>query len=179
MAHILIAGMGNIFLGDDGFGCEVVSTLASAALPSGVKVIDYGIRGLDLTYALLEPYDLVILVDAIMRGEAPGTLYLLEPAGEAASDVSIDPHSMDPLRLLAVARSLGEVKARIIIVGCEPEDFGDDLEGRMGLSLKVNFSVAEGVRMVLDVVASLSVTPCALLTSTTNNQHELHQGDRS
>ncbi|HEY4358531.1 MAG TPA: hydrogenase maturation protease [Acidobacteriaceae bacterium] len=152
-ADTLVAGIGNIFLGDDGFGCAVARELAGMSLPVGTKVVDYGIRGLDLAYALLDPYETVIFVDAISRGEAPGTIYLLQPVrpgedGEAA----LDPHSMDPVHLMAMARSLGEIRAEILIVGCEPLDFGDEIEGRMELSPAVAAAVPEAARMVLELI---------------------------
>jgi hydrogenase maturation protease len=149
----LIAGIGNIFLGDDGFGCAVARELAQMDLPAQVEVVDYGIRGLDLAYALLEPYERVIFVDSISRGGAPGTVYLLQPVEpEAKQPVALDPHSMDPVRLLAMARSLGEIGADIFIVGCEPLDFGDELEGRMELSEPVSLAVPEAARAVLDLI---------------------------
>jgi hydrogenase maturation protease len=149
----LIAGIGNIFLGDDGFGCAVVRELERMDLPAEVKVVDYGIRGLDLAYSLLEPYSRVIFVDAISRGGAPGTVYLLQPLEpEAMQAIALDPHSMDPVRLLAIARSLGKITAEIFIVGCEPFDFGDELEGRMELSEPVSRAVPEAARAVLDLI---------------------------
>jgi hydrogenase maturation protease len=149
----LVAGIGNIFLGDDGFGCEVVRALKRMKLPAGVKVVDYGIRGLDLAYALLEPYETVIFVDTVSRGGAPGTVYLLQPSQAGDSEAtSLDPHSMDPVHLLAMARSLGEITAEIFIVGCEPQDFGDDLEGRMELSAIVATSIPEAVNAVLEII---------------------------
>jgi hydrogenase maturation protease len=150
----LVAGIGNIFLGDDGFGCEVVRALERMKLPTGVKVVDYGIRGLDLAYALLEPYETVIFVDAVSRGSAPGTVYLLQPSRAVDSEViSLDPHSMDPVHLLAMARSLGEISAELFLVGCEPQDFGDELEGRMELSAIVESSIPEVVNAVLELIA--------------------------
>jgi hydrogenase maturation protease len=151
---ILVAGIGNIFLGDDGFGCEVAHKLTAMPLMPAIKVIDYGIRGLDLAYALLEPYEIVILVDAIVRGGRPGTVYVLQPANsrEAGGEpTTLDPHSMDPVHLMAMARSLGKITAEVFIVGCEPLDFGDELEGRMGLSETMKFSVSEAVRAVVDL----------------------------
>jgi hydrogenase maturation protease len=150
----LVAGIGNIFLGDDGFGCEVVRALERMKLPGGVRVIDYGIRGLDLAYALLEPYETVIFVDAVSRGGLPGTVYLLQPGhGYDSETTPLDPHSMDPVHLLAMARSLGEITAEIFIVGCEPKDFGDELEGRMELSAIVATSIPEAVNAVLELIA--------------------------
>jgi len=150
---ILVAGVGNIFLGDDAFGVEAVHALARRQLPAGVKVVDYGIRGFDLAYALLEPWDAVILVDALPRGGAAGTLYLLEPDLSSMRDpqpvdMTMNPHGMDPVRMLQLAFSMGEIGAKVYLVGCEPADFGDELEGRMGLSEAVQASIGEAVMMI-------------------------------
>jgi hydrogenase maturation protease len=176
--HTLVAGIGNIFLGDDGFGCEVIRSLASFEIPAGVKVVDYGIRGLDLAYALLEPYQTIIFVDAIRRGESPGTVYILQPAIGAAEDVALDPHSMDPVRLIATARALGEITAELFIVGCEPLDLGDEFEGRMGLSAPVTEAASEAARAVLDLVQQAdrrAVPPSQDLCNRTSNL----QGERA
>jgi hydrogenase maturation protease len=156
---ILIACIGNIFLGDDGFGYEVAKALSGVDLGSSVSVVDYGIRGFDLAYALLEPWQAVILVDVVARGGAAGTQYLLQPADTASLGEgqvnNIDPHSMDPVRVLATARSLGKVSAEVFIVGCEPSDFGDELEGRMGLSEPVAAAIPETIKLLRDLVARL------------------------
>ena len=153
---ILIACVGNIFLGDDGFGVEVALSLSKRPLPESVSVKDFGIRGFDLAYALLDPWDLVIIVDALPRGEAPGTLYLVEPAlsSPAAVDTALNPHGMDPVHVLNLASSLGTISAKVLIVGCEPHDFGDELEGRMGLSSAVQAAVEEASNMIVDLVAT-------------------------
>lgn len=151
----LVACIGNIFLGDDGFGCDVARALADMNIPTGVKVVDYGIRGFDLAYALLEPYENVILVDAIERGLRPGMLSILQPADRstvADSPVVLDPHSMHPESVLALARSIGEIMAKIYIVGCEPYDFGEEQQGRMGLSEAVATAVPEAADTVVDLV---------------------------
>src|SRR6476659_8714525 len=106
--RVLIAGVGNIFLGDDGFGVEVVQRLAQRPLPDGVRVVDFGIRGLDLTFALLDGYEAVILVDAVPRGGVPGTLYVLEPEPGAADEpgapgTMVELHSLDPAKVLRLA----------------------------------------------------------------------------
>ena len=157
---ILIAGVGNIFLGDDAFGVEAVRALATRTLPEGVSVVDYGIRGFDLAYALLEPWDAVILIDALSRGETPGTLYTLEPdlwcmQATQSPDMMLNPHGMDPVRVLQLAFSMGTVNAHVYLVGCEPVDFGDELEGRMGLSEIVQSSIEEAVKMVENLVGSI------------------------
>lgn len=157
---VLVAGVGNIFLGDDAFGIEVVRSLAARPLPDGVVVKDFGIRGFDLAYALLDPWDAVVLVDALPRGEAPGTLYTLEPdlaavGNPASPDMAMNPHGMDPVRVLNLAASMGTIVTRVLIVGCEPQDFGDELEGRMGLSAPVQGAVDEAVKMVEDLVGRI------------------------
>jgi len=159
----LIAGVGNIFLGDDAFGVEAVRALTTRTLPEGVSVVDYGIRGFDLAYALLDPWDAVILVDALSRGEAPGTLFTLEPDLSSlktphSPDMVMNPHGMDPVRVLQLALSMGTVSARVYVVGCEPADFGDELEGRMGLSETVQSSIDEAVKMIENLVGCILAT---------------------
>jgi hydrogenase maturation protease len=149
--RVLVAGIGNVFLGDDGFGVEVVRRLSQRTLPEGVHVVDFGIRGLDLTYALLDGYETAILVDATSRGQAAGTLYVLEP--ETADHWRpiggvLDTHGMDPARVLALARAMGGRLPTLRVVGCEPATFGDDEGGLMGLSAPVEAAVDEAVRLV-------------------------------
>jgi hydrogenase maturation protease len=158
--RILIACIGNVFLGDDGFGVEVARALAATQLPSDVKVVDYGIRGLDLAYTLLDPWQAVVIVDAVARGGTPGTLCRLQPTDTNSEDAALDPHSMDPVRVLNTARMLGEVQAEIYIVGCEPHDFGDELEGRMGLSAAVQAAIPEAARMTSELVTNLKERAC-------------------
>src|SRR5262249_15201119 len=116
--RILVAGVGNIFLGDDAFGVEVARRLARRPLPPEVRVVDFGIRGLDLTYALLDGYETVVLVDAAPRGGPPGTLYVLEPepgeppAGEAGP--LFEMHSLDPVKVLRLAAALGGRVERLL-----------------------------------------------------------------
>src|SRR6202034_3731203 len=125
--RILIACIGNIFLGDDGFGTEVARRLASRPMPPGVMLKDFGIRGLDLTYALLDPYDLVILVDACPRGGEPGTVYLVEPDPvEPDTDTRLEAHGMNPISALRAVKSMGGAPGRILVVGCEPAEIGSD-----------------------------------------------------
>jgi|SRR5580658_8459333 hydrogenase maturation protease len=150
LQKILVAGIGNIFLGDDGFGVEVVRRLAQNKFPESVLVRDFGIRGYDLAYALLDGYDLIILVDAVPRGSHPGTLYVIEPemnpdAG-VPNGVALDAHAMNPVSVLQLAKSLGPVSGTVLLVGCEPATLGGD-EGAMGLS--------EAVAAVVDQAAAL------------------------
>jgi hydrogenase maturation protease len=121
--RVLVAGIGNIFLGDDGFGCAVVQALADVAMPAGVDVADFGIRGLDLAYALAS-YDGVVLVDAVPLGEPPGTVAVVEPELDE-EQADIETHAMDPLRVLRLARELGGLPSRTIVVGCQPQVIAD------------------------------------------------------
>ncbi|MBY0523969.1 MAG: hydrogenase maturation protease [Gemmataceae bacterium] len=155
-ARILVAGIGNIFLGDDAFGVEVAQRLARKPLPDGVCVVDFGIRGLDLAYALLDPYEMVILVDAAPRGGPPGTLYVLEVAprdvcGPDAASPAIDMHGMDPVQVLRMTAALGRpAVGRILLVGCEPKR-DDNHE----MSDPVRVAVDEAVLLVHSVVDRL------------------------
>lgn len=162
-SRILIAGIGNIFLGDDGFGVEVVRRLAERELPRGVVVRDFGIRGMDLVYALMDEYDAVVFADIAPRGGAPGTLYLMEvQPGEG--EVSIDTHGMDPVKVLGLARALGARPIRTYVVGCEPSPTmpaGDDPDVVMELSEPLLAAIPEAVAMVEALIMSLrSAAPC-------------------
>ena len=154
---ILIAGIGNIFLGDDGFGCEVLRHLSQRVWPENVRVFDFGIRGFDLTYALLDGVDVVILVDTTSRGGPPGTLYTIEPdlseleAVDSAAP-SIETHGMDPLKVLSMVTSMGGKLNKIVLIACEPETFGPE-EGLMGLSEPVAAAVPTAVSIVETLVA--------------------------
>jgi len=155
--RILVAGIGNIFLGDDAFGCEVLKQLNRRAWPENVRMFDFGIRGFDLSYALLDGYDLTILVDASPRGDKPGTVYVIEPDlsefetldGDA---MLIETHGMDPVKVLAMVKSMGGQLHKLILVGCEPETFGPE-EGLIGLSKAVAAAVPEAVQIIESLVA--------------------------
>jgi hydrogenase maturation protease len=153
---ILVAGIGNIFLQDDGFGVEVAKRLADSELPEGVKVADFGIRGVHLAYEMLDGgYDTTILIDATPRGEAPGTVYLIEPDLDnidTQQSASMDAHSMDPQVVFATLKSLGGSPRRVLIVGCEPLVIDDGI----GLSEPVGRAVEEAVRLVHSVVDDLA-----------------------
>ena len=142
---ILVAGIGNVFRGDDGVGVEVVRRLGSR---EGVRIVDFGIRGFDLSMALLEPRELVVLVDAARRGGAPGTVYLLEADAADAGPASFDAHGLNPAQVLRNARAMGAAPGRVLVVGVEPESFGDPETGRMGLSAPVEAAVPEAVALV-------------------------------
>ena len=157
--RILVAGIGNVFLGDDGFGVEVVKRLAELELPDGVEVADFGIRGMDLIYALHDDYEVVIFVDATPRGEEPGTVYLLEPEIEDDGEVVLDTHGMDPVTVIKFARTLGPTPPRTLVVGCEPQAVigGDDYEEiLMELSEPVQAAVEEVAKLVESLIWQIS-----------------------
>jgi hydrogenase maturation protease len=154
---ILVAGIGNIFLGDDGFGVEVANRLAALPWPEGVIVADFGIRGVHLAYELLDSYDALVLIDAVPMGDVPGTIAVVEPdleslagAGDDAAP-AIDAHSMNPGVVLGMLAGLGGHVGRIVIVGCQPAV----LEEGIGLSAPVAAAVEPAVEAVCELVAEL------------------------
>jgi hydrogenase maturation protease len=157
--RILIAGIGNIFLADDGFGVEVANQLASKSFPLGVRVADFGIRGFDLAYALMEGYETTILVDAYPGEGAPGTLFVVEPdlqefnSAEAQAG-TIEPHGMNPLAVLRMAMNMGGQLKRVLLVGCVPATLGPE-EGQMGLSEPVMAAVDEAAKLVESLVTRI------------------------
>jgi hydrogenase maturation protease len=161
--RVLVAGIGNIFLGDDGFGVEVVRRLAERELPEGVEVKDFGIRGLDLAYALQENYGLVVFVDATPRGGEPGTVYLIEPEIEEDGEASLDTHGMDPVKVIKLSRALGARPPRTLVVGCEPQVVpgrsGPEThpydEMSMEMSEPVRAAVDEAMRLVESLVEDI------------------------
>jgi len=161
-ARILIAGIGNIFFGDDAFGVEVARRLAPRPLPDGVRVVDFGIRGLDLAYALLDPYDAVILVDAVPRGGSVGTLYVLEPELNPAggAGVVVEPHSMDPVKVLRMARDLGSTIPRVLLIGCEPRPLNPDDDMQMEMSEPVQAAVDEAITTIESLVNEILAKGC-------------------
>jgi hydrogenase maturation protease len=153
--NILVAGIGNVLLADDGFGVEAARLLAQRELPGGVKVADFGIRGMDLAYELQEDYDVAILLDAVPRGEPPGTLCVIEhdPDSEVGEGDALNPHAMNPLRVLALARVLGAVPPRVLVVGCEPAVLvapDDD-----AIVMELSEPVRAAARRAVEVVESL------------------------
>jgi hydrogenase maturation protease len=150
--RILIAGIGNIFMADDAFGVEVAGRLAKQSFPTGVRVADFGIRGFDLAYALMEGYETTILVDAYPGQGEPGALFVLEPDLQDLNSVGtqqgfIEPHAMNPINVLRMARSMGGELKRVLLVGCVPATLGPE-EGQMGLSEPVAAAVGEAVKLI-------------------------------
>ena len=164
-ARMMIAGVGNIFLGDDGFGVEVARRLADADLPDWVRVADYGISGMHLAYDLAEGYESTILVDATPRGSDPGTVYVMEldpaaPSATAAPEPGrgiplLDGHGMQPDVVFGMLNLLGAEAGRVLLVGCEPAS----TEERIGLSAPVAAAVDEAVRIVHDLVRAAGAGP--------------------
>ena len=152
---ILIACVGNIFLGDDGFGVEVARRLASRSLPPDVTVRDFGIRGFDLAYALMGSQELTILVDACARGFAPGTVFVLEPDPVEDAPKGLDLHGMNPMSVLRMVKTLGGTAGRVLIVGCEPAELGSDHDGQLGLSDQVAAAVDEAVGLIETLVSKV------------------------
>ena len=145
----LVAGVGNVFFGDDGFGVEVVRRLAELSLPPEVEVIDFGIGGVHLAYQLLEGYDTLILVDAVGREGASGTVFVIEPDPNALTH-DLDAHGFDPASVLELARSLGTALPRVLLVGCVPAV----VDQGPGLSPPVERAVEEAVRLIPAFLAS-------------------------
>jgi hydrogenase maturation protease len=160
LPRLLVAGVGNIFLGDDAFGVEVAQRLAQRPLPKEVRVVDFGIRGLDLTYALLEGYESVILVDATPRGGQPGTLYVLQLTTDGlpepgTTDLLLEGHGMDPAKVLRLVSALGGQVKHLLLVGCEPQTPGDEEEMQLELSAPVQAVVDEAVSLIESLVGKL------------------------
>jgi hydrogenase maturation protease len=156
--RILVAGIGNIFFGDDGFGVAVAQELEKRELPRGVDVVDFGIRGMDLVFAIGEGYDIALFVDAVPRGEKPGTVFLIEPRLEQPDEpMMLDAHGMDPVKVLSLAGQLGPVPERILLIGCEPlTGVSSDEEELVGeLSDPVRAAVGVAVELVRETLAEL------------------------
>ncbi|MEJ8641730.1 hydrogenase maturation protease [Streptomyces sp. MS1.HAVA.3] len=171
--RVLVAGIGNVFLGDDGFGVETVRALSAQPLPDDVEVVDFGVRGVHLAYQLLDGYDTLLLVDATARGGEPGTLYLIEAGGGSAPPAAppgggavLDGHHMSPDAVLALLDTLcagtgTTPPRRTLVLGCEPAC----VEEGIGLSAPVTAAVPEAVRMALDLIRDPSTTKPADLAA--------------
>ena len=171
--RILVAGIGNIFHGDDAFGVEVIWRLSGGPMSSKAHIVDFGIRSFDLAFALIDGYDVTILVDAVRQGGSPGTLYLIEPDLENLDDpngqpAEMDAHSMNPVRVLQMAKRMGARFGQILILGCEPETFGPEGEGQMSLTPIVEQAVEPAAARIRELISEVltrepvNVTACAI-----------------
>ena len=150
---ILVAGIGNIFLGDDGFGSEVIRRVPEHVEAPGVRIVDYGIRGVHLAYDLLDGCDALVLVDAIPGRGAPGTLHVFAADHERLTAASgLDGHAMDPQAVFATLTALGGTPPDTVVIGCEAASVDEGI----GLSAAVEAAVPGAVQAVIDTVADLS-----------------------
>ena len=160
-SRILIAGVGNVLYGDDAFGCEVARRLAEQPLPENVRVIDFGIRGFDLATALLEPHDIVLIVDCLIQGEQPGALRVFDSQRDLTVPLLLPGyrplwHSIDPATALNLAHSLGGRPGRVIVVGCEPGRSGEPAVPQIGMTQAVQAAVHDAVRLIVSLVTQLN-----------------------
>jgi hydrogenase maturation protease len=159
--QILVAGIGNAWMRDDGFGGEVAKLLEARELPSGVRVMDFGSGGLDLAYEVMRGYDALILIDVSRQGEKPGTLYVMEAEqddvdGQVEDGQLLDPHGMDPETVLRFVKYVGGWPGRVFVVACEPEIVEDV---GFGLSDAVSGSLARAADVVLETIDELRGDP--------------------
>lgn len=170
---ILVAGVGNVFHGDDAFGVFAARELERRPLPTSVDVGDFGLKSYDLAFAILDGYDAVILVDAVSRGEAPGTVYLLDPdrgSVEAGRTLAVG-HSMTPDSVLRLLDAFGGYRGKIYVVGCEPATL-ESKDGRIALSTIVEASVQEAASMVEKLIGELLSENAVLQEEVTKREEE-------
>jgi hydrogenase maturation protease len=152
LKRVLVAGIGNVFLGDDAFGVAVARLLLGRPIPAGIEVADFGIRGMDLAFAL-GGYDAAVLVDAVPRGLPPGSLCLIEPDREPGELDPADSHQMNPLAVLGLAARLGPLPPRLLIVGCEPQRLAGEADS---MSMEMSPAVAQAVERAADLVLEIA-----------------------
>ena len=145
---VLVAGIGNLFLTDDGFGSEVARRLAAQPIPDGVKVVDYGIRGMHLAYDLLDGYAGLVVIDALPGKGQPGELSVMQVAQEDLGEGELDAHGMAPVAVLASLGQLGGTLPPTYVVGCQPADVGEGI----GLTPSVAASVDPAMQLVYEVL---------------------------
>ena len=156
-SKILIAGIGNIFLGDDAFGSEVARRLMHERLPPEVQVTDFGIRSYDLVYAIMDGYDVTIFVDITSQGQSPGTVYLIEPdldQLDQLDEMVENAHSMNPVRVLQMLRTFGSSPGKLYLIGCEPATLEAE-DDRIGLSPIVEASVPQAIELIKSLLNDL------------------------
>jgi hydrogenase maturation protease len=158
---VLVAGVGNIFLGDDGFGCEVARRLAADDLPAGVRVVDYGIRGMHLAYDLLDGYDALVVVDALPQEGRPGSIRVLQVGPEDLGSGELDAHGMDPAAMLSSLGALGGALPLTYVVGCQPATVAES----MGLSPAVAAAVEPAAAAVRSLLTNELASPDAAAVS--------------
>jgi len=157
LPRVLVAGIGNIFCGDDGFGSEVARRLGGErSLPEQVRVVDYGIRGMHLAYDLLDGYDVLVIVDALPGDKEPGELTVLEVGPDDLGDGAFDAHGMDPVAVLASLELLGGQLPRTLVVGCQPADVSEHIGLTPAVAEAVETAVATINRLVADLPALTS-----------------------
>lgn len=171
---ILVAGIGNIFQGDDAFGVAVAQRLSALELPKHVTVMDVGIRAIDLAFALLSDHDLTILVDVTYRGGAPGTLYTIEIEPDDIPDAAhsaslVNSHGLDPVGVLSLAKSMGAPFRKILLVGCEPEILDRDDSGHIGLSEAIEAAVDPAIQIIRQLINEFE------LDTTTEKEEVFHE----
>ena len=157
---ILVAAVGNLWLGDDGFGSAVAKGLRERELSGDVAIADFGTGGLDLAYEVMRGYDALVLVDVSRQGGEPGTLYVMEVGPDSVKagiedGAKIDPHGMDPQTVLRFVRATGGWPGRVIVVACEPEQVE---EVGIGLTPRVEAAVERAVALVAETVEELRCT---------------------
>lgn len=152
MNNILIACLGNIFYGDDAFGVEVAKSLAAKDLPENVKLIDFGIRGIDLAFELINDYELVVLVDTIKIGADAGSVFVFEPRMSGAESGNFA-HDLTPTKAMHIAARLKTKPKKMLLVGCEPVN----LEFNDEMSAEIEKAVAIAVEKILEIIETESV----------------------
>jgi hydrogenase maturation protease len=160
-ARVLVAGIGNVLLGDDGFGVEVANRLLGSPVPDAVRVAEFGIRGIHLAYELLDGYDALILVDAMPLGEAPGTLALIQPdppggSGDDDAETALDAHTMNPEVVLGMLARLGGNVERVYVIGCQPADLGEGIGLSPPVAGAIDNAVDSALALCHQVLAELS-----------------------
>ncbi len=162
--RILIAGIGNIFFGDDAFGPRMVRELLEREWPDEVEIVDFGIRGIDLAFALLDDYSAAIFIDATPQGGEPGTLYLIQVDDETRDGrgvASVETHNIDPVQVLSTVKAYGGTPPPLWVVGCEPASLDSEPGELLRLSAPVESAIDSAVEMVASLVERLSTPEVA------------------